>query len=108
MLPSRPLTPECAGTGPVILGAAVRTAARPGPSSGRALADGVSAEALGVRPAGERVLVLVRTDQPSEWGEQPEPHGELVTVVDGRITEIIVFPTIHDAVGDAGGEPLSG
>ena len=74
----------------------------------QALADGVSAEALEVRDAGERVLVVVQTRQPSEWGEQPEPHGELVTVVDGRITEIVVFPTVDDAVAEARVQPRWG
>ncbi len=74
----------------------------------QALADGISAEALEVRTAGERVLVVVQIHQPPEWGEQPEPHGELVTVVDGKITEIIVFPTVDDAVAEAGDQPLPG
>jgi len=67
-----------------------------------ALADGVSAEALEFREAGDRVVVVVQTHQPPEWGQRPEPHGELVTVRDGRVAEIVVYPTVEEAATAAG------
>jgi len=39
----------------------------------RALADGVTVGAFDVRDAGDRVVVLIQTHQPQEWGEQPQP-----------------------------------
>ena len=73
----------------------------------QALAEGVRAEALEVRSAGERVLVVVQTWHPAELGEQPEPHGELVTVVGGKVAEIVVFPTVADAITEARLPPAS-
>ncbi len=70
----------------------------------QALADGVTAEAFDFRDAGDRVVVLVQTRQPPEWGEQPEPHGEVVTVRDGRVVEMVVYPTVDEALS-AGGQP---
>ena len=70
----------------------------------QALDDGVTAEALEVRTVGSRVLVVVQAHLPPAWGEQPEPHGELVTVVDGEVVEIVVFPTVADATTSAGGQ----
>ena len=70
----------------------------------RSLADGVSAEALDCRDAGDRVVVVVQTHQPPEWGEQPEPHGEVVTVRDGKVVEILVYPTVKAALAAAGTE----
>jgi ketosteroid isomerase-like protein len=65
----------------------------------RALADGVSAQALEFRDAGDRVVVVVKTRTPPEWGAQPELHGEVVTVRDGRICEIVVHRTVEAAFG---------
>ncbi len=68
----------------------------------RALADGVTAEPLEFRDAGDRVVVILQTRTPPEWGEQPEPHGELVTVRDGKVTEMVVYPTVDEALVAAG------
>jgi ketosteroid isomerase-like protein len=70
----------------------------------RSLADGVSAEALDFRDAGDRVVVVVQTHQPPEWGDQPEPHGEVVTVRDGKVVEMLVYPTVKAALAAAGTE----
>ena len=64
----------------------------------QATADGVTAELLDARPAGEHVLAIVQTSIPAEWGQQPEPHGELVTVRHGKIVEMLVFATVSDAL----------
>ena len=68
----------------------------------RALADGVTAEATDVREAGDRVVVAVQLHHPPEWGDQPDPHGEVVTVRDGEIAEIIVYATVTDALRAVG------
>jgi ketosteroid isomerase-like protein len=68
----------------------------------RALADGVTAEPLDFRDAGDRVVEILQAHTPPEWGEQPEPHGELVTVRDGKVTEMVVYPTVDEALVAAG------
>lgn len=68
----------------------------------QALADGVTAELLDVRPVGDRLVTVVQTRVPPEWGERPEPHGEVVTVRDGQIVEMLVFPTVLEALAAAG------
>jgi ketosteroid isomerase-like protein len=39
----------------------------------RALADGVTAEPLDFRDAGDPIVVILQTHTPPEWGEQQEP-----------------------------------
>jgi ketosteroid isomerase-like protein len=68
----------------------------------RALADGVTAEPLDFRDAGDRIVVVLQTHTPLEWGEQPAPHGEIVTVRDGKVTEMVVYPTVDEALVAAG------
>jgi hypothetical protein len=63
----------------------------------RTLADGVSAELLELREAGDRIVSVVQTHVPPEWGDQPPPHGEVGTVRNGKIVEIVVYPTIETA-----------
>ena len=70
----------------------------------QAVADGVTAEAVDFRDAGDRVVVLVQTNHPPEWGEQPEPHGEVVTLRDGKVVEMVVYPRVDEALA-AGGQP---
>lgn len=48
--------------------------------------------------------VLHPTHQPPEWGEQPDPHGEVVTVRDGKVVEMLVYPTVEAALAAAGTE----
>jgi ketosteroid isomerase-like protein len=64
--------------------------------------DGVSAELLDAREVGDRVLLVVHTHAPPEWGEREEPHGELATVRDGKVVEIVVYPNVDEAVAAAG------
>jgi ketosteroid isomerase-like protein len=68
----------------------------------RALADGMTAELLDVRDAGERLVAVIHTHAPPEWDYGPEPHGELVTVRDGKVTEMLVYLTVEDALAAAG------
>lgn len=68
----------------------------------RALADGVTAEAFDFRDAGDRVVVLLQRHEPRACGEQPAPHGEVVTVRDGKVIEMVVYPTVDAALAAAG------
>jgi ketosteroid isomerase-like protein len=64
----------------------------------RALEDGISTELLDIRDGGEHRLVLIlHAHVPADWGERG-PHGEVVTVRDGKITEMVVYPTVEDAL----------
>jgi SnoaL-like domain len=64
----------------------------------RTVADGVSAELLELREVGDRILTIIQTHVPPDWGETPPPHGELVSVRDGKIAEMVVYPTVDDAL----------
>ena len=68
----------------------------------RALADGVTAELLDIRDAGDRLVAVIHTHAPPEWERSPEPHGELVTIRAGKVTEMVVYPTVEDALVAAG------
>lgn len=64
----------------------------------QALADGVTAEALAIEDTGDRIVVVVQTHNPAEWRSQPGPHGEVVTVRDGKVVELVVYPTVDAAL----------
>jgi ketosteroid isomerase-like protein len=64
----------------------------------RARADGVSAELLELREVGDRIVSIVQTHVPPDWGDEPPPHGEVVTVRDGKIVEMVVYPTVDEAL----------
>ena len=68
----------------------------------RALDDGLTAELLDLRDAGDRLVAVIHTHAPAEWERSPEPHGELITVRDGKVTEMVVYPTVEDAQAAAG------
>ena len=68
----------------------------------RALAEGLTAELLDVRDAGEHLVAIIHTHAPPEWERSPEPHGELVSVRDGRVVEMVIYPTVDDALAAAG------
>jgi ketosteroid isomerase-like protein len=53
----------------------------------------------------DRVLVLLQRSTPREGdpsGELPPPHGQILTLRDGKITEMVVYPTAEEATGAAG------
>ena len=68
----------------------------------RALADGLTAELLDIRDAGDRLVAVIHTHAPPEWDRSPEPHGELVTIREGKVTEMVIYPTVEDALIAAG------
>lgn len=68
----------------------------------QSLADGVTARPLEFRDAGGQVVVLLQRDESPECDERPEPHGEVVTVRNGRVVEMVVYPTVDEALQAAG------
>jgi len=68
----------------------------------RALADGVTADLLDVRDAGDRLVAVMHTHAPPEWERSPEPHGEIITIREGKVTEMVIYPTVADALAAAG------
>jgi ketosteroid isomerase-like protein len=64
----------------------------------RARADGVSADLLELREVGDRIVSIIQTHMPPNWGDQPPPHGEVVTVRNGKIVEMVVYPTVDEAL----------
>ena len=70
----------------------------------RALDDGLTAELLDLRDAGDRLVAVTHTHAPPEWERSPEPHGELITVRGGKVVEMVVYPTVEDALAAARSE----
>ncbi|HUR86766.1 MAG TPA: nuclear transport factor 2 family protein [Solirubrobacteraceae bacterium] len=68
----------------------------------RAIADGTSADLVDVLDAGERVVLILHRHKQPDLDERPPPHGELVTVRDGRITEMLIYWTAADPLAAAG------
>ena len=68
----------------------------------RALAEGLTAELLDLRDAGDRLVAVIHTHAPPGWERSPEPHGEIITVRDGKVVEMVVYPTVEDALAAAG------
>jgi ketosteroid isomerase-like protein len=64
----------------------------------RTRADGVSAELLELREVGDRIVSIIQTHVPPDWGDQPPPHGEVVTVRDGKVVEMVVYATVEEAL----------
>jgi ketosteroid isomerase-like protein len=60
-----------------------------------ATARGVSVELLDVQPVGDHVVATLKGDN------RPAPHGELVTVRNGKVTEMVVYETPEDAAAAA-------
>ena len=73
----------------------------------RALANGLTAELVDVRDAGARLVAVIQTHAPPDWEQGSQPHGELITVRDGKVTEMVVYPTVEDALAAAGLGPAS-
>ena len=69
-----------------------------------ALAAGVRVELVEAREVGDgRVLALLQRidDGQNDSAERRPPHGEIVTVRDGRIVEMVVYPTADEAIAAA-------
>jgi hypothetical protein len=68
----------------------------------RVLADGLSAELRDVREAGDRLVAVIHTHATPGWERGSEPQDELVTIRDGKVTEMVVYPTVEEALAAAG------
>jgi ketosteroid isomerase-like protein len=68
----------------------------------RSVADGVRAVLLDLRDAGPRLVAIIQGHNPPEWNQPREPHGEVITARDGKVTEMVVYPTVDDALAAAG------
>ena len=68
----------------------------------RAIDDGLTADLLDVRDAGDRLVAIVHTHAPPEWERSPDPHGEVVTVRDGKVVEMVIYATVAEALAAAG------
>ena len=70
------------------------------------IARGIRVQLLEARELkDDRVLVLLQRNLPREGdpsGEPPSPHGQILTLRDGKITEMVAYPTAEEAVGAAG------
>ena len=51
---------------------------------------------------GRVLLVLQRATPRDGESEPPDPHGQIVSFRDGKITEMVVYPTAEEALGAAG------
>lgn len=65
-----------------------------------ALAQGATLEVLEVRQVGKHVLVVLQSDRKDE-DERPTPHAQLITVQDGKITAMIVYGNVQQAIAAA-------
>jgi hypothetical protein len=73
--------------------------ARPGREEAAAfirpsLAEGVSVKLLDTRDAGDRLIGSSTRMSAGMGAEGPNPHGELIAVRDGKVTEMFVNPTV--------------
>jgi ketosteroid isomerase-like protein len=69
---------------------------------GDAIARGIRVQLLETRELGDdRVLVLLQRNPPPDsnpGGQVPPPHGEILRFRDGKVTEMVVYPTAEDAL----------
>lgn len=64
----------------------------------QACADGVTVELLDLRTMGGKVLAVMQRHHPLGWGQPPEPHGEVITLRGGKVSEMVFCPTVKDAL----------
>jgi hypothetical protein len=68
-----------------------------------AIARGRRVELLEARELRDgRVLVLLQRSAGAEGEAPPPPHGQIVGLRDGRIAEMLVYPTAEEATAAAG------
>lgn len=92
----RRFTHNCAGTPPASATAkAPATTTKTPQRSSERCSPTRRAELLDIRQAGDRLVALIRTHRPSEPDDRPPPHGELITVRDGKVTEMLSYPTVE-------------
>lgn len=69
----------------------------------QALALGRAVEVVDVRAVDEERVLVVLQRTPQEEDEIPDPHGQIVRFRDDEVAEIIVFPSVEEAVKAAAG-----
>jgi ketosteroid isomerase-like protein len=69
-----------------------------------AVARGVHVDLLEARelPDERVLLVLQRTALRDGEAEPPDPHGQILSFRDGKITRMVVYPTAEEALSAAG------
>jgi hypothetical protein len=71
-----------------------------------AIAHGLNVELLDAREIDEEhVLVLLQRHQRRDGdppADPPEPHGEILVFREGKVVEMIVYPTADEALDAAG------
>jgi hypothetical protein len=65
-------------------------------------ARGRDPELLDICAASDRLVAVIRSHVRPEWERKPVPHVELITVRDGKVTEMVVYPTVDEALAAAG------
>jgi hypothetical protein len=48
------------------------------------------------------VLVLLQRSRRADEAEAPPPHGQIVSLRDGQVAEMVVYPTAEEAMAAAG------
>ena len=68
------------------------------------ISRGVNVEVVETRelPDGRVLVVLQRTTPFADERELPEPHAQIVSFRDGKISEMLVYPTAGEALATAG------
>jgi ketosteroid isomerase-like protein len=68
------------------------------------IARGVHVDLLETRELSDgRVLLLLQRTAPREGeSERPDAHGQIVSFRDGKITQMLVYPTAEEALSAAG------
>ncbi len=68
----------------------------------RSLADGITSKLLDIRDAGDRLVAVIEAHTPPEWEQPPDLHGEVISIRDGKVTEMVVYGTVEDALSAVG------
>ena len=69
----------------------------------QAIERGIRVELLDARElTGGRLLLVLQRASSGEHSEPPPPHGQILSVHDGLVTEMVVYPTAEEALAAAG------
>ncbi len=68
------------------------------------ISRGINVDVVETRELSDgRVLVVLQRNIPRDGeSEPPAPHAQIVSFRDGKITEMLVYPTADEALGAAG------
>jgi ketosteroid isomerase-like protein len=69
----------------------------------RSLDEGVRTDLVDLRAAGEHTVVaVVRPQRLPAAEDSAQAHGEVLTIRDGKVAEMVVYPTVGEALVAAG------